>query len=153
MPHRWEVHKFNQYNDKQRMSRANFSILHSIYEIVIYFRFLIFILWFYRRLMFHITRVISTNNTRAQKWLVIAHYVVSVSTRSTLRGAKHFSCSYCGHFLSYVKWAVEVAIFQLDSLNWYLYCLWVLFNAILYFMHFAELRMLLGRRNIRSVRS
>jgi len=33
------------------------------------------------------------SNTRAQKWLLIAHYGVGVSTQSTLKGAKHFTSS------------------------------------------------------------
>jgi len=31
------------------------------------------------------------NNTRAQKWLIMACYRVGASTTSTLRGAKHFN--------------------------------------------------------------
>jgi len=53
-------------------------------------------------------------------------------------------------FLSDVTWAAGVAIFNyLGFLHSKLYCLWVLFNSILYFMHFIWW-CLLRRRNIYS---
>jgi len=49
--------------------------------------------------------------------------------------------------------AAGVTILQLDSFNWYLYSLWVLYSSILYFMHFAKLMMPSGRQNLYSVTS
>jgi len=48
-------------------------------------------LWICRRLVVHIINTIAYSNTKAEKWLVIAHYRVGVNTQSVLKGTKHFN--------------------------------------------------------------
>jgi len=64
---------------------------------------------------------------------------VSLFDRNINPALKLLSCSYCDFSLPRVKLAV---FFQVDSLNWWLYCLWFcLILFLIYFMHFEELMM------------
>ena len=85
---------------------TNCTILQLFCHCVLPFIICLFIMYFVAHSWF--LSQAHLNNTRAQKWLAIAHYRIGVSTQSTLRGAKHFNAptitSFTHHHTGIRQW-------------------------------------------------